>query len=534
MSQSQFEMVIGLEVHAQLNTKTKLFCGCSTQFGSDVNTNVCPVCLGMPGSLPVLNASVVKMAVQAGLALHCDIQLRSVFARKNYFYPDLPKGYQISQFDLPICLNGFLDIEVEGIKKRIGITRIHIEEDAGKLLHQGAEAIAGSTHSLVDLNRACTPLIEIVSEPDIRSGAEARAYVETLRQVLRTIGVNDGNLEEGSMRVDVNLSLRKPNAPFGTRTEVKNVNSFRSIERAIASEYRRQEDLLLSGGTVIQQTRNYHDDTQTTTPLRDKEDAHDYRYFPEPDLLPLVLTQSQIADIATHLPPLPDAILERYTTHYGLSRVDFDLLIEETDMRHFFESCVGLLSNTPSARFSESSTTPLRLTPPLLGSPRSPINRTSGAFDNSPSEEVSPRELCKWIIGDLNASLKDQGGFSRSKVTPAHLVRLVSLILDGTISGKMAKDVLTQVVATGASPDDVVASMGGGQISDTSALIAMVKEVLDHNQDVVEKVKAGKTASANFLMGQVMKLSQGKAKPDLVLSLIMDDIASRSGLSQKP
>jgi aspartyl-tRNA(Asn)/glutamyl-tRNA(Gln) amidotransferase subunit B len=479
---SQYEMVIGLEVHAQLNTNTKLFCGCSTQFGAAVNSNVCPVCLGMPGALPVLNKDAVTMAVQAGIALQCDIQLESVFARKNYFYPDLPKGYQISQFELPVCLSGFLDIDVDGVSKRIGITRIHMEEDAGKLLHQGAMGIADSTHSLVDLNRACTPLIEIVSEPDMRSAAEARAYVETLRRILRTIGVNDGNLEEGSMRVDINISLRRPGEHrYGTRCEVKNVNSFRSIDRAIAAEFNRQQDILESGGKVVQQTRNYHDDTQTTTPLRDKEDAHDYRYFPEPDLLPLILSDERIRSIRDGMPPLPQSIISRYSD-LGLSRGDSDILIEELEMRHFFEECL------------------------------------QGAGD------VSAKEICKWVIGDLNALLKPKGGFDTPVIAASHFVRLLTLIATDKVSGKMAKEMLAHMIDTGKSADDLLATMGGGQISDESALLDMVKQVMAENQDVVDKVKAGKTASANFLMGQVMKRSQGKAKPDLVMSLIMSEI----------
>jgi aspartyl-tRNA(Asn)/glutamyl-tRNA(Gln) amidotransferase subunit B len=292
---SSYEAVIGIEVHAQLRTNTKLFCACELKFGAAPNTRVCPVCLGMPGALPVLNRQAVTFAIQAGLALQCDLQPISVFARKNYFYPDLPKGYQISQYDKPICLGGTLDILVDGVVRRIGITRIHMEEDAGKLLHQGADAIAGSTHSLVDLNRACTPLIEIVSEPDIRSAQEARIYVETLKQILEHIGVCDGNLEEGSLRADANVSLRPVGTiPFGTKTEVKNLNSFRSIERAVLSEIHRQTELLNRGEKVIQATCHYDDATQKTRVMRSKEQAHDYRYFPDPDLRPLVITPDEL------------------------------------------------------------------------------------------------------------------------------------------------------------------------------------------------------------------------------------------------
>lgn len=481
----EFESVIGLEVHAQLKTETKLFCNCSTKFGDSPNTNVCPVCLGMPGSLPVLNKRAVEMAVMAGLALNCTIQKESVFARKNYFYPDLPKGYQISQFELPVCLGGYVDIEVNGQIKRIGITRIHMEEDAGKLLHQGAESIAGATHSLVDLNRACTPLIEIVSEPDIRSAEEARVYVETLRQILRHIGVNDGNMEEGNLRVDINLSIRpKGQHAFGTRTEVKNVNSFRSIERAIASEFNRQKEIVLSGGRVIQQTRNYHDDTQETTPLRDKEDAHDYRYFPEPDLLPLQLTEAFIRRMADALPELPVHKKERYLNEFQLTDADTKLLFEELSMDRYFEDAV-----------------------------------------KASASAVPPKELCKWIVGDLNALIKEADlGFDRSPVSAAALVSLLSMIQSGKVSGKMGKEILVSMFKTGESAEEAVKKMGGGQISNSSDLQPVINRILAENPDVVEKIRSGKTQSANFLMGQVMKATQGRANPDLVRQLILDSV----------
>ncbi len=480
-----YEMVIGLEVHAQLKTKTKLFCGCSTHFGDAVNTHVCPVCLGMPGSLPVLNKRAVEMAVIAGKALNCEIQQTSVFARKNYFYPDLPKGYQISQFELPLCLGGHLDIVVDGQEKRIGITRIHMEEDAGKLLHQGSGAIAGSTHSLVDLNRACTPLIEIVSEPDIRSASEARAYVESLRMILRTIGVNDGNLEEGSMRVDVNLSLRlSGTSKFGTRTEVKNVNSFRSIERAIASEFARQKEILDAGGVVIQQTRNYHDDTQTTTALRDKEEAHDYRYFPDPDLLPLVLSKLQIQDILANFPELPSQIRHRYLT-LVLTDADVDVLLEDMAMRVYFEACLEAAGVVPA------------------------------------------KEICKWVVGDLNAFLKDRPeGFASTLATPEKFVGLVALLVSGTVSGKMMKEFLQKMIETGHPADVLLAQSGGAQVSDASELMPVIEKVLAANPDVVEKIKAGKAQSAEFLMGQVMKETRGKANPDLVRKIIAEVIST--------
>ena len=379
----EFEPVIGIEVHAQLKTNTKLFCGCSTAFGNAPNSNVCPVCLGLPGALPVLNQEAVKMAVMAGLALNCDIQETSVFSRKNYFYPDLPKGYQISQFDLPICLDGHLDIALKDTEKRIGITRIHMEEDAGKLLHQGADGVAGATHSLVDLNRACTPLIEIVSEPDMRSAAEARAYMETLEKVLIHLGINDGNLEEGSLRADANVSIRpKGQLEFGTRTEVKNINSFRSLERAINYEIQRHTEVILSGGEIVQQTRNYDDASGTTTVLRDKEDAHDYRYFPEPDLKPLVVTTAEVKAIEAALPELPSSKQHRYINEFGFTPKEADIIISDVPLCQYFDATV-----------------------------------------QASSSSVSPNEIKKWMLGDFVANLKDKGeDYQSTKVGIPHFL----------------------------------------------------------------------------------------------------------------
>ncbi len=482
---TQFEPVIGIEVHAQLKTNTKLFCRCSTQFGGEPNAHTCPRCLGMPGALPVLNQTAVEFAIKAGLALNCDIQHKSVFARKNYFYPDLPKGYQISQFELPICLNGHLDIELpDGSTKRIGITRIHMEEDAGKLVHQGAEAIAGSTHSFVDLNRAGVPLIEIVSEPDIRSAEEARIYMETLQLILRYVGVCDGNLEEGSLRADANVSLRPVGTtPFGTRTETKNINSFRSLERAINSEITRQTALILSGGKVIQQTRNYHDNTQTTTVLRDKEDSHDYRYFPDPDLLPLLVSQTQIDAVKTTLPELPNAQRKRYMEQLGLSEFEAMVLVQDIPMNHYF----------------------------------------TAVLDQNP--QIDKTELAKWLVGDINAALKEANkGFDNCPIQIAHTASLLTLLTTGKISGKMAKAFIPDMIQTQKSPDDLLAASGGGQIDNSDDLGPIIDQILTQNPDVAEKIKAGKTQSANFLMGQVMKATGGRAKPDLVIDLILKKV----------
>lgn len=482
----KYEVVIGIEVHAQLKTHTKLFSTASNAFGKEPNSNVTTVCLGMPGALPVLNKQAVVFAIQAGLALDCQINQVSVFSRKNYFYPDLPKGYQISQFDQPICVGGFLDVTFEGHKKRIGITRIHMEEDAGKLLHQGADGIAGSTHSFVDLNRAGTPLIEIVSEPDIRSATEAKLYVETLRDILIHVGVSDGNMDEGNLRADANVSIRlKGETALGTRTEIKNLNSFRSIERAINGEVKRQIDLVESGEVVVQETRNYDDATQMTTSLRSKEDAHDYRYFPEPDLPPLVVSDVQLNALKKTLPELPQQKRERYFSDFGLSDFEIKVLIGNIDIDRYFRETVALDS--------------------LLVKP-----------------------LCKWIVGDLNRAIRDSTEtFLTTKVTPKHLVRMVQLIDKGTISGKMGKELLIKMIDTGNMPDELVKQMGGGQISDESELVVLVNQILDDNLDVVEKIKNGKHQAAGFLMGQIMKASKGKAQPDLVNKLIFEQISVR-------
>lgn len=478
--EKEFEIVIGIEVHAQLKTNTKLFGASSTQFGDQPNSNVDPVCLGLPGALPVLNKESIKMAVLAGLALHCDIRQTSVFSRKNYFYPDLPKGYQISQFDKPICEHGHLDIVVNDVKKRIGITRIHMEEDAGKLNHQGADSIEGATHSLVDLNRAGTPLIEIVSEPDIRSSAEARAYVEALKTIVQHIGVCDGNMEEGSLRADANVSIRPfGQKAFGTRTEIKNLNSFRSLERAINVEVKRQKQVILNGGTIIQETRNYDDQSQTTTSLRGKEEAHDYRYFPEPDLPPLIISDEQLASYKSLLPELPEAKRQRYVSEYGLSQHDVKVFIQDINIDHFFNAVLKL-------------------------------------------SKATPKNIAKWVVGDLNAALKEaQDDFSKTDLTPARFAELMDLLSSGTISGKMGKQVIAQLISTDLSVKAIVDQLGGSQIDDASTLETVVLTILKSNMDVVEKIKAGKTNSANFLMGQVMKETKGRAKPDTVRDLIL-------------
>ncbi|NQY75400.1 MAG: Asp-tRNA(Asn)/Glu-tRNA(Gln) amidotransferase subunit GatB [Candidatus Margulisbacteria bacterium] len=479
----KYEPVIGIEVHAQLKTNTKLFCRCATLTGQAPNSQVCPICLGMPGTLPVLNEKSVSLAIVAGLSLSAKIHHTSVFARKNYFYPDLPKGYQISQFDLPICTGGYLDITIEGNKKRVGITRIHMEEDAGKLIHQGADAIAGSLYSLVDLNRAGTPLVEIVSEPDIRSAQEARIYVENLKHILEFSGVCDGNMEAGNLRADANVSIRPVGeTEFGTRTEVKNLNSFRSLERAINVEIKRQTQVLEEGGKVIQETRNYDDQSQKTTVLRKKEDAHDYRYFPDPDLRPLTISDERIQKLKEKLPELPQEKKKRYIDTYQVPEGDCNTLLSDVDMSAYFEACL----------------------------------------EEDPSVAV---EVSKWMVGDLNALAKENKvGYSQLKVVPKHLVEMIQLIESGNISKKMGKDILLKMFETGNGPKELIKESGGSQISDEDVLVTVVDKVLAENPDVVEKIKGGKTKSADFLMGQVMRETKGCAKPDLVRRLILKQI----------
>ena len=472
-----FEPVIGLEIHAQLNTKSKLFCRASTDFGGAPNEHVTPVSLGLPGALPVLNLAAVRKAVMAGLALGCEIQERSVFARKNYFYPDLPKGYQISQFEHPICLGG--SVYLDSLDKTIHLTRIHMEEDAGKLNHEGSDGIAGATGSSVDLNRAGVPLIEIVSEPEIRNAQEARAYMEKVHQILTFIGVCDGDLEKGAFRCDANISIRPVGqSEFGTRTEVKNLNSFRSIERAVSYEIERQISVIQSGGEVVQQTMNFDDATGQTTALRSKENAHDYRYFPDPDLKPLIVTKEQIDEIRKEMPDLPDVVRQKYSTEFGLPNHDINVYLQTRFLYDYFE-----------------------------------VSRQH-------LKQASPKDISKWIVGDLNALIKESD--DPLTISPADFSALIDRCVSGDISTKMVKEILPKLMGATMSVDAVIASMGGGQISNQDELQQVVASVLEANPDVVEKIKNGKTGSANFLMGQVMKETKGRAKPDTVRELIIN------------
>uniref|UniRef100_A0A7C4RSK7 Aspartyl/glutamyl-tRNA(Asn/Gln) amidotransferase subunit B n=1 Tax=Desulfatirhabdium butyrativorans TaxID=340467 RepID=A0A7C4RSK7_9BACT len=469
----EFEAVIGLEVHAQLKTATKIFCGCSTAFGAAPNTQVCPVCLGMPGVLPVLNRKVVEYAIRMGLATHCSISTESRFARKNYFYPDLPKGYQISQYEQPICHHGWIDISLEEGTKRIGITRIHMEEDAGKLLHD-----PGGSFSRVDLNRTGVPLIEIVSEPDMRSPEEAVAYLKSLHSILRYLDICDGNMEEGSFRCDANVSVRpKGSEGFGTRTEIKNVNSFRFIEKALQYEIRRQIDVVLDGCSVIQETRLWDSTNQQTFSMRGKEEAHDYRYFPDPDLVPLHIDDPWIREIERSLPELPDAKRKRFMEVYGLSAYDAAMLTSDRELADYFERCAARSGN--------------------------------------------PKGSCNWIIGPLLALLKTEAsGIDTIRIQPEDLAELIQLIDRGTISGKIAKTVFEEMAASGKKAEVIVQEKGLVQVSDSAQIETIVQQVIAANPKEAAEYRAGKEKLMGFFVGQVMKASRGKANPQVVNEML--------------
>ncbi len=470
----EFEPVIGLEVHSQLKTNTKIFCSCSTEFGADPNTHVCPVCLGMPGVLPVLNKTVVEFAMRMGLATHCTISRRSRFARKNYFYPDLPKGYQISQYELPIAEHGHINITLEdGTTKRIGITRIHMEEDAGKLIHDPVRPV-----SLVDYNRTGTPLIEIVSEPDIRSPEEAGAYLRQIRSILRYLGISDGNMEEGSFRCDANVSIRpKGTETFGTRAELKNLNSFKYVESAIAYEIKRQKAVIAEGGKVVQETRLWDSAKNRSNSMRGKEEAHDYRYFPDPDLVPIVIDDAWIASVRQSLPELPEARKERFVSEYGLPLYDAEVLTAAKELADYFEDCARIVEN--------------------------------------------PKLVSNWVMGTLLGLLNAEGKtIEQSPVSSSQLAELLALIEADVISGKIAKTVFDEMVKSGKAPKAIVAEKGLVQVTDESAIESAVDQVIAANPGEVEKFKAGNAKLMGFFVGQVMKETKGKANPQIVNKLL--------------
>ncbi|WP_068783511.1 Asp-tRNA(Asn)/Glu-tRNA(Gln) amidotransferase subunit GatB [Paenibacillus phocaensis] len=475
MSTSKYETVIGLEVHVELHTKTKIFCGCSTEFGAPPNTHTCPVCLGHPGVLPVLNRQAVDYAMKAAMALNCEIGDVSKFDRKNYFYPDSPKAYQISQYDQPIGLNGYIDIEVDGKTKRIGITRLHLEEDAGKLTH-----VDGGYASLVDFNRVGTPLVEIVSEPDISSPEEARAYLEKLRAIMQYCEVSDVKMEEGSMRCDANISLRpQGQKEFGTRAELKNMNSFRGVVRGLEYEQLRQAEILDEGGEVVQETRRWDETQGKTFSMRGKEEAHDYRYFPDPDLVTLHIDQAWKDRIRASIPELPDARKARYTAEYGLPEYDASVITSSKALADLFESSLAYTQDA--------------------------------------------KAVANWIMGDLLGYLNSNSlELSDVKLTGQGLGEMIGLLEKGTISSKIAKTVFKEMLQSGKLPQQIVEEQGLVQISDEGAILAIVQEVVANNPASVEDYKAGKEKAIGFLVGQVMKQSKGKANPGLVNKLLVE------------
>lgn len=477
-----YETVIGLETHAQILTASKMFCSCSIKFGNEPNSNICPVCTGQPGSLPVVNKKAIELAIKAALALNCRIEPSSIFARKNYFYPDLPKGYQISQYDRPLATGGYLEIVVDGVKKRIGITRLHLEEDAGKLVHVGADRIMGAEESLVDYNRGGTPLMEIVTEPDLRSAREAAVYAETLASLLRYIEVCDAKMEEGSLRCDANVSIRPPGQKeFGTKTEVKNMNSFKAIEKAIVAEENRQAGILNDGGKVSQETRFYSEETNTTSGMRSKEEAHDYRYFPEPDLPPIEPSAEWIEEIRKTLGELPGSRQVRLINDFGLNAESAGILVYDKALAGFFEETVKLF-------------------------PKGPV-------------------VANWLTGEVTAYLKEKKkAIPEINLTPPQLAELLKLIEEGTLSGKLAKSVLVKVLESGRQVKEVVAE-SGGQISDQGELGKIIQDVIAGNAKVVADFKGGKESALTFLVGQVMKLSKGRANPALANKLLKEALA---------
>jgi aspartyl-tRNA(Asn)/glutamyl-tRNA(Gln) amidotransferase subunit B len=479
-----YEPVIGLECHAQLLTHSKLFCSCSTKFGEPPNMNTCPVCLGLPGALPVLNRAAVAMAVKAGLGLNCTVNPESQWSRKNYFYPDLPKGYQISQYDRPLCQQGFIEISVDGTKKKIGVQRIHMEEDAGKSLHEGFPDSGRNT--FLDFNRSGVPLVEIVTDPDIRSSAEAYDYLARLKQILEYLDVNDGNMEEGSLRCDANVSVRKiGETKFGTRTELKNINSFRFVQKAIDYEIARQIDVIESGGRVVQETRLWNSADERTVSMRSKEEAHDYRYFPDPDLPLLVVDPEWIKSVAKSMPELPEKRRDRFIKEYALSEYDAGVLTATHALADFFEE----------------------------------VARSSG----------QPKAAANWVMGDLlrfykdgNVDLKD---LSSSPVTPKMLADMISLVEKGTISGKIAKTVIEEMYNTRKDAQKIIEEKGLVQISDSSEIEKIVDKVIGENLKTVEQYRAGKTGSFAFFVGQVMKATSGRANPQTVNELLRKKLA---------
>ncbi|PSB19536.1 Asp-tRNA(Asn)/Glu-tRNA(Gln) amidotransferase subunit GatB [Phormidesmis priestleyi ULC007] len=482
-AKTQYEAVIGLETHCQLSTETKIFSDSSAKFTAEPNTHIDPICMGMPGVLPVLNQKVLEYAVKAGLALNCQIAPYSKFDRKQYFYPDLPKNYQISQFDLPIAEHGWVEIELldadgNPVRKRIGVTRLHMEEDAGKLVHGGSDRLSGSTYSLVDYNRAGVPLVEIVSEPDLRSGQEAAEYAQEVRRIMRYLGVSDGNMQEGSLRCDVNISVRPiGQKEFGTKVEIKNMNSFNAIQRAIDHEIERQIHAIETGERILQETRLWEEGTQRTISMRIKEGSSDYRYFPEPDLGPIEVPSEQLEQWRSELPELPYQKRPRYETNFGLSAYDARVLTDDRDIAEYFEAAVAAKAN--------------------------------------------PKQAANWIMGDISAYLNNERkSIKEIPLTPIALAELTALIDANTISNKIGKDILPELLTKGGSPNEIVEREGLVQISDSGAIEAAIEAVIAANPKELEQYRGGKTKLLGFFVGQVMKQTGGRADPKMTNQLL--------------
>jgi len=473
----QYEAVIGLEVHAQLSTESKIFCSCSTKFGAEPNSQVCPICLGMPGVLPVLNKKALEYAIMAAIATNCTVHNKSRFDRKNYFYPDLPKGYQITQYQQPICTNGYLDIDLDGKTKKIRITRIHMEEDAGKLIHEDSEH-----YSYVDLNRTGVPLIEIVSEPDMSNAQQAVAYMKKLRSILTFIGVCDGNMEEGSLRCDANISVRPVGSKkLGTKAEIKNVNSFRFVQKAIEYEIERQISVLENGGEIVQETRLFDSSKNVTFSMRSKEEAHDYRYFPDPDLLPVILQDNTINSLRESLPELPHSRYKRFMKDYDLPQ----------------SSALILTSTKPLADY----------------------------FEDSLEFCTDPKIVANWIINEVLREIGDEDEIDKFQIRPIEISKLLELVQKGSISGKIAKDVFSQMIETKKSAEQIVKEKGLEQISDEGQLESLVSSLVKKHPDEVKRFREGDKKLLGFFVGQVMKETKGKANPKLINELLRKHLA---------
>lgn len=479
---TEYETIIGLEVHVELLTKSKLFCGCSVTFGNPPNTQVCPVCLGLPGVLPVVNKKAIELLIKSAIPLHCHIATFSKFDRKNYFYPDMPKNYQISQYDLPLAYNGYLTISNNGKRKDIRIRRIHLEEDTGKSTHMGT--IDKSLYTREDYNRAGVPLLEIVTEPDIRSAEEAFVFLQTLRTLLRWLEISDCKMEEGSLRCDANISIRKKDGKQGTKTEIKNMNSFKSVRDALEYEAKRQIEVIDSGEKIIQETRGWDEKKCLTIPMRSKEAEHDYRYFPEPDLLPLKIPSSWIENIRRSLPELPEERKERFIREFALSQYDAEFLTTSKELTDFFESTERIIH--------------------------------------------SPKTISNWLMGDISKFLNEHNiSIGDTKISPQHIAKMIELMENGTISGKIAKSLVLEMLKTGREPEIIIKEKGWFQISDRAELGKIIQEVLKKNAHAVEDYRNGKKKILGFLVGQIMSATKGKANPGLINQMLLKEIEGK-------